>query len=60
MGTELEIFDDTIEPYDSMHLTGRWNALRSAEHTLDLTAGFRTTASKAASTSDKSGGLIWA
>ncbi len=37
MGTELEIFDDTIEPYDSMHLTGRWNALRSAEHTLDLT-----------------------
>ena len=36
MGTEFEIFDDTIEPYDSLHLTGRWNALRSADHTLDL------------------------
>lgn len=38
IGTELEVFDDTIEPYDAWHLTGRADLLRSPEHSLDLAA----------------------
>ncbi|MHC4441713.1 MAG: hypothetical protein ACYTA5_03880 [Planctomycetota bacterium] len=36
VGGELEIFDDSIEPYDAFHLTGQWAVLRSQKHTLDL------------------------
>lgn len=32
---EYEIYDDSIEPYDAFHLTGRWNLLQTAEHQLD-------------------------
>lgn len=36
LGAELEIFDDTIEPYDALHLTGRWSLIRDGNHTLDV------------------------
>ncbi len=36
VGTELELFDDTVEPYDAWHLTGRANLLRQPNHSLDL------------------------
>lgn len=32
---EYEIFDDTVEPYDAFHLTGRWNVLQTTQHQLD-------------------------
>lgn len=32
---EYEVYDDTIEPYDAFHLTGRWSLLQTAEHQLD-------------------------
>jgi hypothetical protein len=35
-GTEFEVFDDTVEPYDAWHLTGRANLLRQPAHSLDL------------------------
>ena len=35
-GTEYEIFDDTVEPYDAWHLTGRAAIFQSAAHSLDL------------------------
>lgn len=38
IGTEYEIFDDTIEPYDAWHATGRAVLLRTADHTLDTSA----------------------
>lgn len=37
VGTEYEIFDDAIEPYDAVHVTGQAALLRSAGHSLDLT-----------------------
>ena len=36
VGTEYEIFDDSVEPYDAWHLTGRAGLFRSATHSLDL------------------------
>lgn len=38
LGAEYEIFDDTIEPYDAMHLTGQVAILRQPEHALDFNA----------------------
>lgn len=38
IGTEYEIFDDTVEPYDAWHLTGRVDLFRSATHSLDFNA----------------------
>lgn len=38
IGAEYEIFYDTIEPYNSFHLTGRANVLSSLEHSLDFNA----------------------
>ena len=35
LGAEYEIFDDTIEPYDAYHLTGRVALIQTAAHTLD-------------------------
>lgn len=35
---EYEIFDDSVEPFHAWHLTGMAQVLRSAPHTLDLTA----------------------
>ncbi len=32
---ELEVFDDTVEPYKAYHLTGRVNLWRSGKNTLD-------------------------
>ncbi len=36
VGTEYEIFDDSVEPYDAWHLTGSANLLRSRPHSLDM------------------------
>jgi hypothetical protein len=36
VSAEYEIFDDTVEPFDAVHLTGQWSALRSADHSLDV------------------------
>lgn len=33
---EYEIFDDTVEPYDAIHLTGNATLFRAANHSLDL------------------------
>ena len=35
VGFEGEIFDDSVEPYDALHLTGRASLFRSRMHTLD-------------------------
>jgi len=36
VGTEYEVYDDTIEPYNAWHATGRAAVFRSAAHSLDL------------------------
>ncbi len=36
IGSEFEIFDDSVTPYDAWHLTGRHSVFRSAAHSLDL------------------------
>lgn len=36
-GAEFELFDDSIEPYDAFHLTGRTSIIRTADHSLDMT-----------------------
>lgn len=38
LGTEYEIFDDTIEPYDAMHFTGQVAIFREPDHALDFNA----------------------
>ncbi len=38
VGAEYEIFDDSVEPYDAVHLTGQAAVLRSRAHSLDLSA----------------------
>ncbi|MBI4717075.1 MAG: hypothetical protein HY763_04665 [Planctomycetes bacterium] len=35
---EVELFDDSVEPYDAFHLHGRWWILRTAAHSLDASA----------------------
>ncbi|MBN2563195.1 MAG: hypothetical protein JXQ75_19910 [Phycisphaerae bacterium] len=37
VGTEYEVFDDTVEPYDAYHLTGRVSLIRTVPHNLDAT-----------------------
>ena len=34
---EVELYDDTIQPYDAWHLTGQYSVARSSIHSLDLT-----------------------
>ena len=36
LGTEFEIFDDTVDPYDAFHVNGLWHILRLRDHQLDL------------------------
>lgn len=38
LGAELEIFDDSIDPYDAYHLRGLVHLIQSADHTLDASA----------------------
>jgi len=38
LGFELEIFDDTIEPYDAFHVDGLLHVLREPDHTIDASA----------------------
>jgi hypothetical protein len=35
---EFEIFDDSFEPFDAVHLMGSWSAVQDLDHQLDLTA----------------------
>jgi hypothetical protein len=35
LGAELEIFDDTIDPYDAFHVNGLVHLLQHPDHTLD-------------------------
>jgi hypothetical protein len=37
IGAEYEVFDDTVEPYDAWHLTGRASLIRAVPHNLDAT-----------------------
>ena len=36
VGSEYEVFDDSVEPFDAWHLTGRAALLQSVAHNLDL------------------------
>lgn len=38
LGAELEIFDDTIEPYNAIHFDGRYDLLQGSEHSLQTAA----------------------
>ncbi len=38
LGAEVEIFDDTIEPYDAFHLNGVWRMLQRADHNMNLSS----------------------
>jgi len=40
VSAEFELFDDTVEPYDAFHLTGRWNIIRTAEHSFDFSGEY--------------------
>lgn len=40
LGTEYEVFDDSIEPYDAFHGDGLWHIVRASEHTVDASARF--------------------
>lgn len=40
VGAELEIFDDTIEPYDAYHLNGLLRVMQTVDHTLNLSTRF--------------------
>ena len=40
LGAELEIFDDTVDPYDAFHLSGLLHVIDAAEHHLDVSARF--------------------
>lgn len=35
LGGELELFDDSIEPYDAFHANGLWHMVQSPEHAVD-------------------------
>lgn len=39
-GTEYEVFDDTIEPYNAFHLRGLVHIMKRPEQTLDLSTNF--------------------
>ncbi|HPD30503.1 MAG TPA: hypothetical protein PLL20_10945 [Phycisphaerae bacterium] len=36
-GAEYELYDDSTEPYDACHFTGRASLIRTADHSLDVT-----------------------
>ena len=36
LGTEFEVFDDTVDPYDAFHVNGLWHVVQSPVHQLDL------------------------
>ena len=38
LGAEVEIFDDTVEPYDAFHLTGMLHVLQRPDQNLDLSS----------------------
>jgi hypothetical protein len=38
VGGEIEIFDDTVEPYDAFHLNGLYHLLQRPDHNLDASA----------------------
>lgn len=38
LGTEYEIFDDTVEPYDAFHFNGLVHVLKTPQHTFDASA----------------------
>ncbi len=40
LDVELEIFDDTIEPYDAFHINGLYHVLQSTDRTIDLSSLF--------------------
>lgn len=40
VGAELEIFDDSVEPYDAFHVDGVWHIIRASGHTLDASSRF--------------------
>lgn len=40
LGAELELFDDTVEPFDAFHLTGLYRFIQSADHSLDASVRF--------------------
>lgn len=40
LGTEFEVFDDTVDPYDAFHLNGRLNLVDSAEQQVVVSARF--------------------
>jgi hypothetical protein len=35
LGGEFEVFDDTVDPYDAVHVNGLLHVLKDADHTLD-------------------------
>ena len=40
LGAEFEIFDDTVDPYDAVHVNGLLHVVRSPDHNLDLSSRF--------------------
>jgi len=38
LGVEVEIFDDTVEPYDAFHINGMLRAVDHADHTLNVSS----------------------
>jgi hypothetical protein len=40
VGTELEIFDDSVDPYNALHVDGRYTFLRSTVQTMEGAARF--------------------
>lgn len=39
-GGEIEIFDDSIDPYNAFHLDGLWHAVQTPSHSIDAAARF--------------------
>lgn len=40
LGAEIEVFDDTIDPYDAFHLSGLLHVLQGMDHSLDASTRF--------------------
>ncbi len=38
LGTEYEVFDDSVEPYDAFHVNGVWHLIRGADQSADASA----------------------
>jgi hypothetical protein len=39
-GGEIEVFDDSIDPYNAFHLDGLWHAVQTPSHSVDASARF--------------------